>query len=89
MQRVEEWRIGRADVEDHHVGRLGRAGIVADHRHVRRLNDRLASAHRKWRTVSKFERGPEIDPGRLVPNVDDRAQPSISKTKESNGATAR
>ena len=66
MQRVEEWRIGRADVED---------------RYVRRLNDRLAGAHRKWRTVFKFERGPEIDPGWPVPNVDDRAQPSISKTK--------
>jgi len=24
MQRVQEWRIGRADVEDHHVGRIRR-----------------------------------------------------------------
>ena len=56
MQRVEEWRIGRADVEDDHVGRLGRAGIVTDHRHVRRLNHRLAGAHRKRRTVFRFKR---------------------------------
>src|SRR5437588_3120034 len=38
MQRVEKWRIGRADVEYDHLGRLSRTGIVADHRHVRRLS---------------------------------------------------
>src|SRR6266702_1532350 len=56
MQRVEKWRIGRADVEYDHLGRLSRTGIVADHRHVRRLYHCLPGAHRERWPVFEVER---------------------------------